>query len=184
MGRRKDLETLKMCSGYTEGKADLLIYCLPVSSGSKFHDCDPAIMRSLTEAFGKDHCVLVLTMSNHALLSYEKDYNNQETAAEEYKKYLKDFTTQFEQELCGLQVEKRVKTIFELKITDDITTIIISVPAGKTPHNEVLPGLEYSLPDYCEKNWVSLLIEIIRRKCTEESTPLLLELEKPRCSIQ
>ena len=181
-GTTDDLKQLKM---WSEGKADLLVYCLPVGPGHKFHDCNPEIMRSLTEAYGKriwDHCVLVLTMSNSALSAFKDDYevedypDRAEKAAEEYKKILKWNCTNFKEQLCNLGVEMCVKTVFE-PLTGDIANTIIAVPAGKTPRCQVLPGLEYPLPDYCEQNWISLLIEIMQTKCTAERAHWILQYQ-------
>ena len=180
MGEKEDSKELKMCSVFTEGKADLLVYCLSVAAGHKFHDNNPEIIKSLAEGYETqiwNHCILVLTMSNNAIRTFERRYPNQ--AAEEYKKFLKEHSTRFEKQLRSLEIEKCVKTVFELDeaFKDDITNTIIAVPAGKTPHNQVLPGLEYSLPDYCEKNWISVLIDMMRAKCTAESAPLLLQYQ-------
>ena len=179
-GKKEDSKVLHMCSAYTEGNADLLLYCIPVSPGHKFHEANHEIMKSLTKAFKQgvwDHCVLVLTMSNHALSSFEEDYPEQDKkVAEEYKEFLKGFSTRFEEKLRDLGVDKHVRTVFELKETDDIAKTIIAIPAGRNAHSRVLPGLEYLLPDhYQEKNWISVLIEIIRTKCTAKSAPLILE---------
>ena len=175
-GTNKDSEKLRKCSEYTESKADLLLYCLPVGPGHKFHDTNPEIMKSLTESFGKgiwDHCVLVLTMSNRALLRFKEVYKNRETAAKEYKKSLKEYSATFAKHLHNLKAEKHVKTVFELKTTDNITNLIIAVPAGYDESSRVLPGLEYSLFDHCEKNWISILIEIMRNKCSRHALPIL-----------
>ena len=135
MAKKHDLYELKMCSAHTKGKADLLLYFLPVGAGHKFRDYDSEIMKSFTEVFGKriwDHCVLVLTMSNMAILIFE-DYDDQETAAQEYKKYLQGICTRFEEQLHDLGVEKCVKTVFELKKPDNIANTIIAVQLD-TPH--------------------------------------------------
>ena len=113
-------------------------------------------------------------MSNSALRSFKGSPDPEK----EYKKFLKKFSTRFEEQLHHLGVEKSVKTVFELKETDDINNMIIAVPAGKNARNQVLPGLEYWLPDYYdEKNWISLLIEIMRTKCTEECARWLLQYQ-------
>ena len=178
MGKKTDSKELKMCSTYTKAEADLLVYCLSVAAGQKFRDTNPEIMQSLAEGFEKsiwEHCVLVLTMSNNAMHSFNEHYPaNAET---EYKKFLKKFTERFEKQLCSLGVEKCVKTVFDLEETDDITKMIIAIPAGKNSRSQILPGLEYWLPDYYEKNWISLLLELMRAKCTAESASLLLQYQ-------
>ena len=66
-GKDEILKDMERLSSYTKGKADLLLYCLPVSLGSDVDDTNPVIMECLQTAFGKaiwQHCILVLTMSN------------------------------------------------------------------------------------------------------------------------
>ena len=85
---KEKTKELKKVASYTKGKADILLYCVPVGPGSKFGDHNPVTMRCLTKAFGKqiwDHCVLVFTMGNVVLLS------RKDTATEEYKKYLDEY---------------------------------------------------------------------------------------------
>ena len=45
---------LKELSKLSNGEADLVLYCLPISPNSKFDDLNPDIMASLQDAFGKD----------------------------------------------------------------------------------------------------------------------------------
>ena len=44
---------LKNLSKFTEGKADLLLYCMLVAPGARFDDANPMIMEYLQNAFGK-----------------------------------------------------------------------------------------------------------------------------------
>jgi GTPase Era involved in 16S rRNA processing len=64
--RKKELKKLHQ---HTRGHADLLVYCLSVNPGSRFDFGNPAIMKSLQSAYGKEiwkHCVLVFTYSKLA----------------------------------------------------------------------------------------------------------------------
>ena len=63
-------EKLREISTSTEGRADLLLYCVSVGPDSKFEDTNPEIMQCLTDVFGKKlwkHCMLVFMFSNWAL---------------------------------------------------------------------------------------------------------------------
>ena len=179
-GTKEDENELKMCSAYTDGKADLLIYCLSVGVGHKFHEANPEIMKYITEGFKKqiwDHCVLVLTMSNLAYsdFSYEYLYEKPE---EEYKEFLKEFADKFQHTLQELQVHQQVKTIFELETIERNNKTIIAVPAGKKSNHRVLPGLKCKLPAYCEDpTWTSIMTEVMRVTCPSELAPSILQYQ-------
>ena len=58
-----DLETFQR----ERGEPDLLVYCMPVSQGTKFVHQNPKMMENLDSVFGKDiwkKCVVVATCSN------------------------------------------------------------------------------------------------------------------------
>ena len=182
MGKEKDKKELKMLSEYTRGSIDLLVYCVPVGASHRFHECNPEIMKHLTEGFGMqiwEHCILVFTMSDEAYSSHLEDYS-EEQAIKEYQDFLHRYANKFQDSLRVLGVQQQVKTVFKLN-WEAASNTIIAVPAGKTPHNDVLPGLPYQLPDYCEdKNWISLMIEAFCAKCPQECASLLLEYKYGR----
>ena len=117
-GRRKVLRGL---SKHTKGKADLLVYCLPVGPNSNFAPGNPAAMRSLQEAYGKgiwDHCIVALTFSNLALDRLRK-YSEEERVAKYYA-HLLQHTGLFYKELLDLGVQeknKKMKLFAGYKIT-------------------------------------------------------------------
>ena len=181
-GTKEDENELKMCSAYTDGKADLLIYCLPVGAGHKFHEANPEIMKYITEGFKEqiwEHCVLVLTMSNLAYSNFSDDYPNEpEKAEEEYKKLLKEFADKFQHTLQELQVHQHVKSIFELETIERNNNTIIAVPAGKKTNHRVLPGLKCKLPAHCvDPTWTSIMIEVMRATCPSELAPSILQYQ-------
>ena len=181
-GKKEDEKELKMCSAFTEGKADLLVYCLTVGAGHRFHEANPEIIKYIAEGFKKqiwDHCILVLTMSNGAYSEFAEDYpDDPERAAEEYRNLLKEFADMFQEKLQKLQVYKLVKTIFELETIERDASIIIAVPAGKKADKRVLPGLRCRLPPHCDDlTWTSVLIEVMRVTCPSELAPSILQYQ-------
>ena len=182
-GKKEDEKELKMCSAFTKGKADLLVYCLPVGAGHRFPNANPEIIKYIAEGFKKqiwDHCILVLTMSNEAYSEFaEDDYpDDPERAAEEYRKLLKEYADMFQKKLQTLQVHKRVTTIFELETIEHDTNTIIAVPAGETKDCNVLPGLRCRLPDHCDDlTWISVMIEVMRVTCPSELAPAILQYQ-------
>ena len=86
--RSDKIKELQRLSGYTKEKADILLYCVPVGPGSKLDDANPVTMRCLTEAYRKqiwDHCVLVFTMSDMALVQHKRQNPDTTSAHKDYK---------------------------------------------------------------------------------------------------
>lgn len=82
-------------------KLDLLVYCMSVSPGSRFHDDNPDIMRKLQEMYGKEiwkHCVIAFTFSNVAL-DRSKKGRTEDKGIEQYKQYIEEYTRAFKEEL-------------------------------------------------------------------------------------
>ena len=180
-GNIEDQKELKMCSAYTKGKADLLVYCIPVGAGHKFHDNNPLIMLYLTEGFGKqiwEHCILVFTMSNLAMRDFNDDHpEDPEKAAEEYRELLKEYADLFQKQLKALGVRRKVKTILELEETEDIADTIVAVPAGKREGDKVLPGLKRKLSDRCDGTWVSVMAESMQASTTPGNAEQILSYQ-------
>ena len=176
-GKNEDEKELKMCSTYANGKADLLIFCISVGTGHKFHDGNPEIIRCLTKVFGKqiwEHCIVAFTMSNLALSDFKEDYlEDPEKAAEEYRRLLKEYADLFQGELQALGVTREVKTVLEL---EQMANTIIAVPAGKRERDKVLPGLKCKLSDRCDgTNWVSVMVEAMQASISPGGAKLMQE---------
>ena len=174
---------LKRLSSFTNGKADILLYCVPVGPGSKFDDANPVTMRCLTEAYGKqiwDHCVLVFTMSDMALKQSKRQ--NQDTATADYKTYLNRYTENFKEQLHRLGVkDKEVKTVFNLQDASETNTII-AVPVGWSLEDEVLPGIDQLISELypelsgnANPSWRDVLFAIITFKCPDKSKESILK---------
>ena len=98
-------EELATLSVLTDGKADLLLYCMKMTDRSDYRD--ELIVMKLTKTFGKEiwrHTILVLTFGDVALKQDEKD-----------KELLEEFTKDFEQALkkagvCDVPVKPILST--------------------------------------------------------------------------
>ena len=133
-------------SKYTSGKADLVLFCIPVGPNTKFKTDNPQIMRTLQSSFGKDiwkHCLVVFTFSNQAWDHVESESD----AVTQYKKYIRAYTTEFIKELQKLDVppDITVKTIFES--ANDRPTIV-TMPPLDARHET----LSYQVSSWMTKN--------------------------------
>ena len=130
----------------------LLLYCVPVTLGSKFEGNNSEIMKNLQSRFGKviwKNCVIAFTFANEISQEYPL----------EYKDYLKDYAKKIEEELKSLGVkDMTVKTIFELKPKQNLENVIIAVPVGRNDDDEVIP----------DRKWLEILREIMIDKGKEE----------------
>lgn len=122
---------------------DLLVLCIPVHPGAKFHDGSPAMMRSLQDAYGKKiwkHSIVVFTFSN-AAWDHIKD---EAGATETYTDYIKDYMNEFQIELATqLMVEDlTTKTIFDLSEVGLTKHHILAIPAGQSLHDQILPEVK------------------------------------------
>jgi hypothetical protein len=181
--RKKGLRDL--CK-HTQGKADLIIYCLPVNPSSKFNDGNPAIMRSLQNAFGKDvwkQCLLVFTFSNITMEMLKKKIRDNNEVESKYKNFLLEHATKFREELRSLKVKDvDVQVLFgfqtEERIDDDIMTIV-AIPAGDEPNDPVFP--DFKDPTKFVIPTRSLLEESVQIDITDWKEILFIEIIR-KCS--
>ena len=156
-------------SKYTSGKADLVLFCIPVGPTTRFPTDNPQIMRTLQSSFGKDiwkHCLVVFTFSNQAW----DHVKSKSDAVAEYKQYIHQYTVQFTKELQKLDVplDTTVKTIFES--ANDRPTIV-TIPAGYETRDPVLPGIQLDE----EEQWVGALFLEMIKSADERSRGALLK---------
>ena len=180
-GRRKELKKLFR---HTKGEADLLVYCIPVDPSSKFDCTNPAIMKSIQDAYGKDiwkHCIIVFTFSNITVYRFLEKMRDRDQAFSSYKNHLLAHATRYRKELERLKVKDvNIKTVFGFETedtTDDPTaTTIVAVPAGDKPDDPVLPDFKdptsFRLSTNPEESiriditdWREILFIEIIRKC-------------------
>ena len=146
--RKQRKKSLRELCRHTQGKADLVIYCLPVNPASKFNDGNPAIMRSLQNAYGKDvwkQCLLVFTFSNITIERLRKNIRDENEVIAKYKNFLVEHATKFREELRSLNVnDVNVREVFgfqtEASIDDEPT--IVALPAGDEPFDQVFPDFK------------------------------------------
>ena len=146
-GRRKELK--RLCK-HTKGEADILVYCIPVDPSSKFDCTNPAIMKSIQDAYGKEiwkHCIIVFTFSNILVRTLLEQFHDKDQAYSMYKNLLLEYATKFRKELEKLKVKGvNIKPVFgfEAEATqEDLTpTTIVAIPAGDNPDDPVLPDFK------------------------------------------
>ena len=152
---------------YTQNDFDLLVYCMPVSPGTKFDEHNPVIMQTLQDKYGKDiwrHCIVAFTFSN---LAYDR-CKKKSKPEDEYKAYIDDCRSEFEKRLKQLHVLNiTVKTIFNHgpdHLPDH--AIIKVIPAGDEPEDPLLPGV---VLHEGSKGWIDeMFLEMIKKcKCNE-----------------
>ena len=145
---------------YAQNKFDVLVYCIPVDPSCKFKDANPDIMRRLQDIYGKDiwkHCVVAFTFSNVALERSKKKGHN---SIEQYKQYIEEYTKLFQEELRQLHVANITAKGPHHQPDQNIIT---AIPAGDTPEDPVLLGVE-------DLEWVDeiFLAMIAKCKCNEK----------------
>ena len=176
---------LKDLSMYVKGEADLVIYCLPVSPGSRFGEANPSIMRSLQDAFSKDiwkHCMVALTFSNLAWDRIRRGNKDEESEYEEYKKLLKEYVDLFQRELKTLKVcDVEVRSIFDAPADKSDKHTIMCVPAGYDLDDQVLADGRYRFEESGEPleltntKWSDVLVAEILKACKPEFGLALLQ---------
>lgn len=148
---------LKQLSILTEGRADILLYCISLHSSAKPDAGDVEIIKMLNSAFGYEvwkHTILVLTFAN---LKKSK-------SKELYRTLIEGYATHFQNALRAAKVKKvEVKSVFS-ENADELKEVIPAVPVSEKPHDQELP---------LGKHWSDmLLVEILNH--SEASVALQL----------
>ena len=192
-GKKKELKKLsKHTKEETEKEVDLLVYCLSVDPSCKFADGNPAIMRSLQAAFGKEiweHCVVIFTFSNRVLDWYEKN-GEEAKRVTKYENFMKQYAAKFKGELEKMKVDNvDVEAVlnFQLEPTPEGQTVIPAIPAGDKAEDRVLPRFEVKTIDFEDRhdsgikkrttiaNWRDVVFLEIAKKCNAEVQKSLLQ---------
>ena len=155
---KKQQETLQYLSVLTDGKADIMLYCMKLSD--RDDEKDERIVQKLTKAFGKEiwrHTVLVLTYADAILNQNEGD-----------REILERFTSMFEEVLKKAGVnDVPVKSILAQDAGSESESVqqpkIIGIPVGR--HTE------------SPKDWRHLLFKELIKKCKIDSIPAMLALQ-------
>lgn len=169
----KEMATnLKELSSCTRGQADLVVFCICVSPGLKFNDSNPAIMRSLQTAYGKDiwkHCIVAFTMSNVAW-NLCKGQGDTQMEVAQYKEYIQAYANSFQEELQRLGVsDVEVETPFSQERTDK--HIISAIPVGGKPDDNILPGIQLDT----DQQWKGYFLLQTIQYCNQENQENLLK---------
>ena len=160
LSRQKDQEALEDLSAFTDGKADIMLYCMKLTD--RADEKDEHIVQKLTERFGKEiwrHTVLVLTYGDVVL---KQDY-------ERNRKILERFTNKFEEVLKKAGVrDVPVKSILSVQDSgSELESVeqpeIIGVPVGE----------DTTTP----QDWRHLLFKEIIKRCEIDSIPAMLVLQ-------
>lgn len=134
---------------------DLLILCVPVSPGSKFHDDNAKLMRTLQDTYSESvwkSCIVVFTFSDLAL-----DHSENSTI---YINGIEQYLRAFQEELTQMANGISSKSIFSS--TQHLEeNQILAIPAGLGPEDQILPGVSH----HEEEGWVDVIFNEVLRKC-------------------
>lgn len=142
----------------------LLVYCMSVAPGTRFHDANPTIMQKLKEMYSNSiwkHCIIVLTFSNVARDRSIK-YRTEDEGITFYKQYIEDYTKCFEEELKKLQVKNTTANTIFNPDHPPVLNAITAIPAGDEPEDSVLPGVELHKHS---RGWVDEIFLNMIKKC-------------------
>jgi len=156
---KEEKEVLATLSVLTDGKADIMLYCMKLTD--RGDDKDERIVKKLTRAFDEEiwrHTILVLTFGDAVLNHNDGD-----------RDLLEQFTNKFENLLKKAGVrDVPVKSILSAQDAgSELESVqqpgIIGVPVGKRTTSP--------------KDWKDLLFKEIIKKCTIDSIPAMLVLQ-------
>ena len=159
LSSKEEQEALEDLSALTDGKADIMLYCMKLTD--RADKKDERIVKKLTEAFGEEvwrHTVLVLTFGDAVLNEDEGD-----------RDILERFTNEFEEVLKKADVnDVPVKSILSTQdVGSELESVqqpeIIGVPVGRHTKSP--------------QDWVDLLFKEIIKKCKMDSVPAMLMLQ-------
>lgn len=185
--RKQRKKGLRELCKHTQGKADLLVYCIPVDPSSKFQDSNPAIMKSLQNGYGKDvwkQCIIAFTFSNLTLERLKRNIRDHDQAIAMYKNLLVEHATKFREELKKLKVQDiNVREVFgfqpEITPESEDQTTIVAIPVGDEPDDPVLP--DFKDPFKFEIPMSSLIEESLKIDITDWREILFIEIVR-KCS--
>ena len=159
LSRQKEQEALEDLSVLTDGKADIMLYCMRLTD--RADEKDECIVQKLTKVFGKEiwrHTVLVLTYGDAVLNQDEGD-----------RDILEKFTNKFEEFLKKNHVrDVPVKSVLSAQDAgSELESIqqpgIIGVPVGRHTTSP--------------QDWRDSLFKEIIKKCEIDSIPAMLVLQ-------
>lgn len=157
----------------TQGKADMLLYCVSMLPTSKIDKPDKEIVKKLTYAFGEDcwkRAILVFTFANMVKRAKHKAVIEQ--YSEKFQEILRSVCSHY-QPSCHLfsSEEFSIVPIYSCnhrKIKRSPYEII-ALPAGEDPDEELVDGTRWDESIYME----------VLKKCNPDAIPALLKVKGP-----
>ena len=155
---KEEWEELATLSVLTDGKADVMLYCMKLTD--RADDKDERIVKKLTRAFGKEiwrHTILVLTFGDAVLNHNEGD-----------RDLLEGFTKEFE------------RFLNKAGINDVPVKSVVSTEFNKAPgkvHQPEIIGIPVGQHIKTPQNWTGLLFKEIIKKCKIDAIPAILVLQ-------
>ena len=153
----------------TNGKADMLLYCASMAPSSKIGDADLKIVKLLTLVYKQKiwkRAILVLTSADYVRERHEKN----STANPTVESTMADYAQKFGQILRSANVNSF--TITPIKPNEKLSTRerpadeIAAVPAGETPDEKTISGVQWDLCVYLE----------VIKKCDFEAVSAILSV--------
>ena len=155
----------------TQGKADMLLYCVSMLPTSKIDKPDTEIIKKLTYAFGEDcwkQSILVFTFAN--MVKKAKHKMVIEKYSEKFQEILRSVCSHSGPSFFSSE-QYSIVPIFSCdqgKITRSPYDII-ALPAGEDPDEEIIDGMRWDESIYME----------VLKKCNPEAIPALLKVKGP-----
>ena len=152
---KEEWEELATLSVLTDGKADVMLYCMKLTD--RADDKDERIVKKLTRAFGKEiwrHTILVLTFGDAVLNHNDGDRDLLEGFTKEFERFLKKAG------VSDVSVKSVVSTEFNKAPAKIRQPEIIGIPVGQ----------RIKAP----QNWTGLLFKEIIKKCKIDAIPTIL----------
>ncbi len=155
----------------TQGKADMLLYCVSMLPTSKIDKPDTEIIKKLTYAFGEDcwkQSILVFTFAN--MVKKAKHKMIIEKYSEKFQELLRSVCSHGAPSFFGSE-QYSIVPIFscdQSRITRSPYDII-ALPAGEDPDEEIIDGMRWDESIYME----------VLKKCNPEAIPALLKVKGP-----
>ena len=146
----------------SEGKADMLLYCVSMAPNSRVGKLDCRIVNLLTMAFGPqiwERATVVLTSAD-----YVKERNEKNAGKPTVQRAMKEYATKFQKILTD---DMTVIPVLQKECTTTRPAKeIAAVAAGETPDEEILPGMK----------WNECVYKEVLKKCSIQAIPEMLKI--------
>ena len=157
----------------TQGKADMLLYCVSILPTSKIDKPDEEIVKKLTYAFGKDcwkQAILVFTFANMVKRTKHKAVIGR--YSEKFQEVLRGVCSHYQSSYDLFRSEEySIVPIYSCNQSEikRSPNEIIALPAGEDSDEELIDGTRWDDSIYME----------VLKKCNPEAIPALLKVKGP-----